>query len=70
MPSGRRSPGKQQAVPVLAIDELQHRLEGPADTGCAGVTHEQFVSIDGVQTEECADDDEDAAPDLHAALDH
>ena len=47
---------------------MQQRLEGPADTGCAGVSHEQFVSIDGVQAEECADDDEDAAPDLHAAL--
>ena len=30
-----------------ACEELKHRLEGPADTGCAGERHEQTVAVDG-----------------------
>ena len=61
----------QQAVPVIAEEELQHRLEGPADTGCAGVSHEQFVSVDGVQCDGVEAEEEDAdevEADLNAAL--
>jgi len=57
----------QQAVPVLATQELQHRLEGPADTGCAGVAHEQVSAIDGRSVEECSDD-EGGDADNHSAL--
>ena len=57
----------QQAVPVVADGELQHRLEGPADTGCGGCSHEQVATVDGVQFEEEEDADE-AGPDLNAAL--
>ena len=56
----------QQAVPVVANAELQHRLEGPADTGGAGMAHEQFVSVDGIPVQE--EDAEEATPDLNAAL--
>ena len=52
----------QQAVPVLAVAELQHRLEGPADTGCAGVSHEQCASIDGKIVVEEEHDEETADP--------
>ncbi len=57
----------QQAVPVLATGDLEHRLEGPADTGTAGVAHEQVSAIDGVEVEE-ASDEEGGLPDLNAAL--
>ena len=53
----------QQAVPVVSEAELQHRLQGPADTGCAGVPHEQVAAIDGNDTSR-----EDDEVDLHAAL--
>ena len=66
--SGRTSDAVlQQAVPVTVTAELQHRLEGPADTGHAGVAHEQCVAVDGEQVAE--DDAEDAdGADHHAAL--
>ena len=65
--SGRTSDAvMQQAVPVLAAAELQHRLEGPADTGCAGVSHEQYASIDGEIVVEEQHDEETA--DLEAGL--
>ena len=35
----------QQAVPILAAEELQHRLEGPADTGCAGLAEDMRSKI-------------------------
>ncbi len=55
--SGRSSEAVlQQAVPILATEELKHRLEGPADTGCAGERHEQTVAVDG----EMAESDEEA----------
>ena len=31
---------------------LQHRLQGPADTGDAGTEHEQCVAVDGVPVED------------------
>ena len=65
--SGRTSDAVlQQAVPVLAAAELQHRLEGPADTGGAGVSHEQCASIDGEVVVEEEHDEETA--DLEAGL--
>ena len=57
----------QQATSVIATGELQHRLEGPADTGSAGVAHERCVAIDGTEVTEC-DEDCDALADHHAAL--
>ena len=51
----------QQAAPALEVEgQLQHRLEGPADTGCAGVSHEQCASIDGAPYEAEADDGDEA----------
>ena len=51
----------QQAAPALEVEgQLQHRLEGPADTGCAGVSHEQCASIDGAAYEAEADDGDEA----------
>ena len=47
----------QQAVPIVASEELKHRLEGPADTGCAGVLHEQAVRVDGEEVESASDSD-------------
>ena len=62
--SGRTSDAVlQQAVPVIAEGELHHRLKGPADTGCAGVSHEHIATVDGDEVSE----DEDEL-DLHAAL--
>ena len=37
----------QQAVPIEVSDELRCRLEGPADTGVAGVHDERAVAVDG-----------------------
>ena len=42
----------EQATSVIAAGELQHRLEGPADTGSAGVAHERCVAIDGTEVAE------------------
>ena len=61
---------------ITADGALPHRLDGPADTGCAGTAEgptsggigadEEVVAIDG---EACSEQDEDeAAADLHAAL--
>ena len=42
----------QQAAPALEVEgQLQHRLDGAADTGCTGVSHEQCASIDGAPNE-------------------
>jgi len=57
----------QQAVPVLATEELRHRLEGPADTGSAGTVHEQVSAVDGAAVEECSDEECEGAA-SHAAL--
>ena len=62
--SGRTSDAAlRKAVPVVAARELQHRLEGPADTGCAGTMHEQCATIDGEDAEE-----EEEEVDINAAL--
>ena len=53
----------QQAVPVVSNGELQHRLQGPADTGCAGVPHEQVATIDGDEVSE-----DEGELDVNAAL--
>ena len=60
----------QQAVPVVAHGELQHRPEGPAETGCGGTdNHEQVAAVDGVEVEECEEEGEEgAAADFNAAL--
>ena len=50
-----------QAVPRDVSEELHCRLEGPADTGDAGVTHEQAVEVDGDRV----DVESDGEPDLH-----
>ena len=46
---------------------LQQRLEGPADTGCAGCSHEQVSAIDGMEAAETSDE-EDGEGNLNAAL--
>ena len=67
-PSGRTSEAVlQQAVPVVGAGELQHRLEGPADTGHAGHTHEQCVNIDGEEVAEEITEEEETA-DFNASL--
>ena len=53
-----------QAVPIEVSEELRCRLEGPADTGDAGLDHEQTVEIDG----ERVDVESEGDPDLHAAI--
>ena len=53
----------QQAIPVVSNGELQHRLQGPADTGCAGVPHEQVATIDGDEVSE-----DEGELDVNAAL--
>ncbi len=55
----------QQAARVTMSAELQHRLEGPADAGCASMSAEQIAAVDGVEVEE---DTEDEGGDNHAAL--
>ena len=57
----------------MAEKELQHRLEGPADTGHAGVAQCQdkpvFMTVDGKAVEVVdAEEEEDAGPDLNAAM--
>ena len=54
----------EQAVPILASEELKHRLDGPADTG---MQHEHTVAIDGVVAESDEEDDS-GVPDLNAAM--
>lgn len=66
---------QERAAPIAAIGSLPYRLNGPADTGCAGTAEgatggcasgacEQEVAIDG---ESCSEQDEDdAAADLNA----
>ena len=50
----------QQAAPALEVEgQLKHRLEGPADTGGAGVSHEQCASIDGAPFEAEAEDEDE-----------
>ena len=60
---------QRRAVPISAIGALPYRLDGPADTGCAGTAegasaacstdaHGDVVAIDG---EECSEQDEDEA---------
>ena len=44
-----------KVVQVVAEEELKHRLEGPADTGCAGISHEQCAQVDGMMVEEVPD---------------
>ena len=68
---------QQRAVPIAAVGALPHRLDGPADTGSAGIAeaatsgcatcaHESEAAIDG---EACSEQDEDeAAADLNAGL--
>ena len=52
----------QQAVPIVASEELKHRLEGPADAGGAGVLHEHTVRVDGEEVEsDSGSDDGDPA---------
>jgi hypothetical protein len=74
----------QQAVPVEVDGDAMHRVDGPGDTGGAGVApehggpervhadasaHEHCVSVDGVVVEDACDEEEDScAPDLNAAL--
>ena len=58
----------QPAVPVLATEELKQKLDGPADTGTAGLdAHERIAAIDGSKVEECSDE-EGGTADMHAAL--
>ena len=57
----------QQAVPILAGEELAHRLEGPSDTGTAGIRHEQTLAIDGVAAESEGEEDGDE-PHLNQAI--
>ncbi len=56
----------QQAVPLDVSEFLKHRLSGPADTGVAGVEHEQVAAVDGEAVESDEEDDED--PHTNAAL--
>ena len=48
----------QQAVPLEVSEELKCKLCGPADTGGAGVAHEQVAAVDGEAVEPAEDDEE------------
>jgi len=54
----------QQAVPITVSDELRCRLEGPAETGDAGVSHERTVAVDG----ELIASESEEEPGLNAAI--
>ena len=50
----------QQAVKIQVAENLPHRMEGPADTGCGGVDKERVVAVDGEAVVE--EDGEDPPP--------
>ena len=55
-----------QATRILDQAEyLEHKLDGPADTGCAGLAHEKMTKVDGEAVE--SEDDEDE-PHVNAGL--
>ena len=56
---------KHLAVPVDVAEKLQHKLEGPADTGGGGCAHEQVAAVDG---EDCVSESEDADLGQNAAI--
>ena len=56
---------KHLAVPVDVAEKLQHKLEGPADTGGGGCAHEQVAAVDG---EDCVSETEEADPGQNAAI--
>ena len=58
----------EQAVPIVTADALKHRLEGPADTGCAGLAAQRVVAVDGAGAEECDEDSEADPAEYHAPL--
>ena len=49
----------QQAVKIQVAENLPHRMEGPADTGCGGVDKECVVAVDG---EAVVEEDEEVPP--------